>query len=117
MAKISDFVGSNSNNNGERVQAKFWINWLTKNQNGEFVSQSFLTGTPCNDWNAVVKVANKFPMLAAAMRQKSLSAQKELAAGETLRFKVSELLGMELRAVGAEAEQTLNAAEVEVELL
>ena len=116
MAKISDYVGGSNNEN--RTQARFWVNWLVTNQAGEFVSQSFLNGTPCNDWGAVVKVANKFPILAAALRAKNLSSTAELSPGETVRFKLSQHLGMELRAVSS-AEQTLNAAadDVEVELL
>lgn len=114
--KISDFA-NNSGTNNERTQAKFWLNLLVPNQQGEFVTQSFLAGTPCNDWGAVVKVANRFPLLAAAMKLKGLSAKDELKAGETLRFKLSPHLGMELRAVGS-AEATLNTADdMEVELL
>ena len=113
--KISDFATGNNSNEG-RTQAKFWINLLVPNQQGEFVSQSFLAGTPCNDWQSVIKIANKLPLLAAAMKLKGLSAKDELPAGETLRFKISPLLGMELRAVG-NAEQTLNDNDVEVELL
>lgn len=117
MAKISDFVGSNNSNGEQRQQALYWINFLVPNSAGEFVSQSFLTSTPCNDWNAVIKVANKLPILAAALRAKGLSAQNELKAGATLRFKISQHLGMELRAVGS-TEATLNETnEVEVELL
>ena len=113
MAKISDYTGSNN----ERPQAKYWVNWLVSNQAGEFVSQSFLAGTACSDWNAVIKIANKFPLLAAALKAKKLSAQMELQPGEVLRFKINQHLGMELRAVG-QTEQTLNDSDdLEVELL
>lgn len=114
--KISDFAGNNSNEG--RQQARFWVNFLVPNQQGEFVTQSFLSGTPCQDWNSVIKIANRFPLLAAAMKLKNLSAKDELPAGETLRFKLSAHLGMELRAVG-NAEATLNDSnsDLEVELL